>query len=105
VQVQNRASIHIKEAIQFSEMAAPLMRMIEIIREYSLYLFSLIVSGASLSPFRYMLSLAGPKKMISATLSINLERLAKMLLFAMWTPKIQIGITCKLKKVGSQVTV
>jgi len=103
VQVQNVAPVQFKEVIHFSEIATPFMRLIEIIREYSLYLFSLVASGVSLSPFKYMFSLAGPKKMISATLSLNLDRIAQLLPFEMWVPKIQFGLTLKLKKIGGQV--
>lgn len=105
MQVQNVAQVPPKEAIQFSEIVAPLMRLIEIVREYSLYLFSVIASGVSLSPFKYVFSLEGPKKMIGAKLSLSLDRIAQMLPFKVWVPTIQVGLTLKLKKKGGKVTV
>lgn len=89
----------LKQGIEFSSASEKLTQIAEWIYHYATTFIAVIVSTISNSPFKYMMTLQGPKKAISATLSLSLKRLAKMLPFQMWAPKLSINITCKFKKI------
>lgn len=91
-------SFELKEALAFSEIVHPLMRLIEIIREYAVEFFLFIGSFLALAPFKWGLSFSGKDRKVGASLSINLKKIFKFLPFKMWRPDIKISMSCKLKK-------